>query len=140
MAGQSYRVFVSHGWADRWVARQMALRMRQDAGADIFIDVFDVAKGDDIVRRIQTELPLCQELVALLTPWSTQRNWVWTEIGAAWVQSKRVVGVLYGLSLMELEQDKGGSACLRSTNIADINEFDDYIEELKQRVADHGNR
>jgi hypothetical protein len=134
---RKYQVFVSHGWADRWVAQQMAKRIQEDTGASVFIDVFDVAKGDEIAVRIRAELSACNELVALLTPWSCERNWVWTEIGGAWSQGKHVVGVLYGLSLQVLESDKGGAACLRSTNLADINEFEAYLKELSKRVDSH---
>lgn len=81
----SYRVFISHGWHDRWVAKQLARAVREDARAEPFIDIFDLKKGDRIEERIFEELPKCKELVALLTPWSVTRNWVWNEIGAAWI-------------------------------------------------------
>jgi MTH538 TIR-like domain (DUF1863). len=133
----SYRVFVSHGSADRWVATQIVRRIREDTGANTFLDVFDVEKGDDIEQKIFSELPSCDELVALLTPGASMRNWVWVEIGAARALNKRVVAVLYGVSLGELEQDKGGKACLNSTNVADINEMETYLQELKRRVSEN---
>lgn len=90
----AYRVFISHGWHDRWVAKQLARAVREDAQAEPFIDIFDVNKGDRIEERIFEELPKCKELVALLTPWSVTRNWVWNEIGAAWILNMRIVAVL----------------------------------------------
>ncbi len=59
----SYRVFISHGWHDRWIARQMA-RLVEEAGATPFIDIFDIQKGDRIEERIREELPKWDELVA----------------------------------------------------------------------------
>lgn len=129
----SYRIFVSHGWSDRWVAEQIARRLRA-IDIDVFIDVFDIEKGDDIEGRIFQELPNCDELLALLTPWSADRNWVWVEIGAARGLGKRVVAVLYGLSLQSLDSDKGGRAFLGSKNIADINDLDAYFSEVEQRA------
>lgn len=129
-----YRVFVSHGWHDRWIAAQMA-RLISDVGARAFVDIFDVAKGDRIEDRIREELPLCQELVALITPWSVERNWVWTEIASAWILRKRFVAVLYGISLQEIADRHGGAACLSTTNIAMLDEFDDYVRELSARVT-----
>src|SRR5438105_10230613 len=83
---------------------------RWDGGiTEVFIDVFDIGQGGEIAARNQTELSACDELVALLTPWSCERNWVWTEIGGAWSRGKHVVGVLYGLTLRELENDRGGA-------------------------------
>ena len=129
-----YRVFVSHGWSDRWVAKQMA-RCIRDVGGDPFIDIFDINKGDRIERKIQAELPNCRELVVLLTPWSVRRNWVWTEIGAAWGRGMRVVGVLYGLSIADVEREYGGMAALAPTNCLGLDEFDTYVSELKNRIG-----
>jgi TIR domain len=129
-----YRVFISHGWHDRWVARQMARLVHEDSKAEPFIDIFDVKKGDRIEERIFQELPKCRELVALLTPWSVTRNWVWNEIGAAWILNLRIVAVLYGVTLAEIEAEKGGRACLTSRNAVLLDDFDDYIDELAVRV------
>lgn len=133
----SYRVFISHGWHDRWIAEQMA-RLVCEAGAEPFVDIFDLKKGDRIEERIREELPKCDELVALLTPWSVDRNWVWTEIAAAWILGKRFVGVLYGLTLKEIDAERGGVACLSPTNVASIDEFDVYLRELGARVRAAG--
>jgi len=130
----AYRVFVSHGWSDRWVAKQMA-RCIRDVGGDPFIDIFDIKKGDRIERKIQAELPSCKELVVLLTPWSARRNWVWTEVGAAWGRGMRTVGVLYGLSIADVEREYGGMAALAPTNCLGLDEFDTYISELKNRIG-----
>ncbi len=129
----AYRVFVSHGWSDRWIAAQMA-RSIKDIGGEPFIDIFDVKKGDRIEHKIQVELPKCDELVVLLTPWSVRRNWVWTEVGAAWGLGKRVVGVLYGLTIQEIEREHGGMGALGPTNCLGLEDFDTYISELRTRI------
>ncbi len=129
-----YRVFISHGWDDRWIAKQMA-RLIEDVGATPFIDIFDVKKGDRIESKIQQGLGEANELVALLTPSSVKRNWVWAEIGGAWALSKRCVGVLYGLKREDIEKEYGGLAVLEPTNLCvALNEFDDYLLELKPRI------
>jgi hypothetical protein len=130
----SYRVFISHGWHDRWIAGQMARRIKEDTGAEPFIDIFEVKKGDRIEQRILSELPRCNELVVLLTPWSVRRNWVWTEVGGAWSLGKRIVGVIYGLSISDIEKEHGGMAALAPTNCLGLDEFNNYIAELKVRV------
>jgi hypothetical protein len=89
-----YRIFVSHGSADAWIASQIASRL-QDSGAMTFLDNNDLSKGDDFKQVIRVEVGRSDELVALFTPWSIKRNWVRVEIGAAWVNQKRVVIVLY---------------------------------------------
>ena len=125
-----YRVFMSHGWHDRWTAKQMA-RLIENVGATPFIDIFGVKKGDRIESKTQEGLGAANELVALLTPWSVDRNWVWAEIGGAWGSHRRYV---YGLTMEEIEKDKGGLAMLAPTNCVAIDEFDDYLLELKQRI------
>ena len=129
----AYSVFISHGWHDRWIAKQIA-RLIGEAGATPFIDMFDLKKGDRIEAKIQEGLDCASELIALLTPWSVDRNWVWAEMAAAWALRKRYVGVLYGLTMNEIEKDRGGLAMLALTNCVAIDEFDHYISELKERV------
>jgi hypothetical protein len=75
-----YCVFVSHGWHDRWIAKQMASNVRNETGAEVFIDIFNVHSGDRIEERVHSGLTGCTELLSLLTPWSVDRNWVWSEM------------------------------------------------------------
>lgn len=43
--------------------------------------------------------------------------------------------VLYGLTLDQIDHEKGGTTFLRARNIVDINELDDYLKELGKRVS-----
>jgi hypothetical protein len=131
-----WRVFVSHGSADRWVAEQLARRIRDDCGAEVFLDAFDIVKGDDIEARIFDEVQNCNELVVLLTPRSAERNWVWVEIGAARVLGLRIVPILYGVSLEKIEKKGGGKTFLDTKSIVEINETDQYLLELAKRVKE----
>jgi hypothetical protein len=131
-----WRVFVSHGFADRWVAEQIARQIRDNCGADIFVDVFDIAKGDDFEERIFDELRRCQELVVLLTPWAVDRNWVWVEIGAARALGLRIIPVLYKVSLEEIDRERGGKTFLGGKNVVEINDLDEYLIELAKRVKE----
>jgi hypothetical protein len=135
-----WRVFVSHGWADRWVAEQIARRIKDDCRAEVFVDVFDLAKGDDFESRIFGELQHCQELVVLLTPWSVARNWVWVEIGAARALELRIIPILYQVSLEQIDREHGGKTFLGGKNTVEINDLDEYLIELAKRVnlASHG--
>lgn len=129
-----YNVFVSHGWHDRWIAQKMAEAIKR-AQATAFIDIFDVASGDRIEPKVHEGLTSCSELVSLLTPWSVDRNWVWSEIAGAWALRKRYVGVMYGFILDDIDKKHGGLAVLSPTNVITLNDFDQYIRELKARVG-----
>lgn len=125
-------VFVSHGKEDAWVANRIAQGIRE-CGASTFLDETDIAKGDDFKKLIHREIEYSDELVALFTPWSLNRSWVWVEIGAAWGQGKRVVAILYGVSIKELESS-GGMGILEDINLVELNKFDEYLSELKNRA------
>jgi hypothetical protein len=131
-----YSVFVSHGWHDRWIARQIALNIRNQTGAEVFIDILDIKSGDRIEEKVHAGLVGCNELLSLLTPWSVDRNWVWSEMAGAWALRKRYVGVVYGLTLEQIDRDHGGLAMLSSTNAINLNELDGYLSELGERVKD----
>jgi hypothetical protein len=47
------------------------------------LDETDISVGDDFKKIIVREIAACDELIALFTPTSASRNWVWVEIGAA---------------------------------------------------------
>jgi len=129
----SYKIFISHGSTDRWVAEQINHHIKA-AGAESFIDVYDIEKGDDFENRIFNKMRQCRELIVLLTPWSVDRNWVWVEIGAARALKLRIVAVLYQVSLEILETEKGGSTFLRSKNAVELNEIDTYLTQLRRRL------
>ncbi len=73
--------------------------------------------------------------MALITPGSVGRNWVWTEIAGAWTLGRRVVGVVHGITTEEIALSHGGLACLAPTNIIALNDFDEYILQLAGRIA-----
>ena len=114
------------------MAGQIAVRLRE-CGVATFLDNNDLSKGDDFKDVIRTEVARSEELVALFTPWSMQRNWVWVEIGAAWMSQKRLVTVLYQVTLADLDR-AGGRAVLNDLNLVQINELERYFEEVRARV------
>ena len=102
----------------------------------MFIDIFDVKSGDRIEDKVRLGLQSCDELICLLTPWSVGRNWVWAEMAGAWIQSKRYVGITYGVTLDEIDRQHGGLAVLSPTNVISINELGSYFAELAERVKE----
>jgi hypothetical protein len=128
-----YRVFVSHGSDDRWIAAQIANCLRS-LGAETFLDETNVPKGANFKKIIHKEIALSDEVVALFTPWSAKRSWVWTEMGAAWGQDKPVVAVFYGMDLMDLEQTGQGKGMLEDINVLQLNDIDRYFTEVGSRI------
>jgi hypothetical protein len=116
------------GSPSRWRDRTLTRAQRRSS-------IFSTPKrGDRIAERVLEGTRNSRELVALLTPWSVDRNWVWTEIAAAWALGKRFVGVTYGVTIEEIEKNHGGLACLGPTNLVALDDFDDYISEMSDRA------
>ncbi len=137
MEGGPYKVFVSHGSDDTWVASQLA-KCIQETGAIAFLDETNIPKGANFKQVIHQEIASSDELVALFTPWSAARSWVWVEIGAAWGQNKPVIAVFYGMTVEDLEGSKQGKAILEDINVLQLNGIARYLNELGNRVSGGG--
>jgi hypothetical protein len=128
-----YLVFISHGTHDSWIAAQIA-RVVRETGAGVFLDETDIPKGANIRQRIHEEIGRSHELIALFTPWSSKRSWVWVEIGAAWGRGIPVVAVFYGMEASNLDDSGQGKAILEDINLLQLNDFDAYALQLQRRV------
>jgi hypothetical protein len=128
-----YRVFVSHSGDDAWVAEQIARRV-EESGAEAFLDRRDIPAGDDFKARIHAEIPKCNELLALFTPWSRRRAWVRHEIGMADMLKKRIVCVFYKVTVADFLADEDGLGPLDGLNNIDINKMETYFTALRRRA------
>lgn len=124
---------MSHSSDDLWVAEQLCAHV-EATGATAFLDERNVQKGDDYQQLLRREVRQANELVALFTPWSINRPWVWTEIGAAWALDRRIIAILQGITLKELASTANGASILESRNVLSLNEVGRYFSELAQRV------
>jgi hypothetical protein len=130
---KAYKVFVSHSGDDRWVAEQIA-RLIEDCGASTFLDRRDIVAGDDFKERIREEIPNCEELLALFTPWSRRRAWVRHEIGMADALRKRIVCVFYKVTKADFDPQEDGIGPLEGLNIIELNNLSTYFQALRKRV------
>ena len=128
-ASEPYLVFLSHATADRWLGR-MIFEKIESVGARTFRDDRDIAGGDDIPDSIREAISRCREMVVLLTPASVNRPWVLLEVGAAWQRGNdvRIIAVRQHIEVEPIP------AMLKSKKVIDLNQFDEYLRELTQRV------
>jgi hypothetical protein len=125
---KKYVVFLSHATKDKWLARTLCEKL-EAAGAITFRDDRDIAGGDDIPDKIRLAISECDEMVVLLTPESVNRPWVLLEVGAAWQRGGvRIIAVRQHVEIEPIPD------MLKSKKIVDLNEFESYLQELKQRV------
>jgi hypothetical protein len=132
-------VFVSHSSQDSWVARQLA-REIEACGASVFLDETHIDVGSDFEEEILAWLARMNELVVLLTPWALERPYVWSELGAAWGRRTPIVALLHGLSPSELQSRPGTPMYLKRRNILLLNDVDEYLKQLKARIAQHAGK
>jgi hypothetical protein len=126
---KSYRVFVSHATADKFLAKVLCEKM-EEVGASTFRDDRDVDGGDDIPERIRSEIKRSRELVVLLTPNSVNRPWVLLEVGAAWGCRKtmRIVPILCHVDVDTVPD------MIKAKKAIHMNDCEAFFAELKERV------
>lgn len=133
-----YKVFVSHGSHDMWLAGQIAKEI-QALGAVPFLDETNIPKGaPDFKKLIRNEIAVSREFIAVFTPWSSVRSWVWIEMGAAWSRGIPVLAVFYGMTVNDLDKTGQGKAILEDINVINLNELDAYLKQLRGRVKEAG--
>ena len=130
----NHRVFISHSSRDTWVARQIASRI-VGCGGTTFLDEADIQYGDNFDREIIDAAKACDELLVLLTPWATNRPYIWIEIGLFLGDGKRIVGVLHGLEKKDISTDERIPVLLKGIDMVEINKLDDYFSQLSARIT-----
>jgi hypothetical protein len=59
-----------------------------------------------------------------LTPWATNRPYIWLEIGAFWGDEKRIVGVLHGMTVKDFTADEKVPLILKRLSLLTLNEIE----------------
>ena len=121
---------MSHATADKWIAKTLCEKI-EETGATTFRDDRDINGGDDIPDEIRREIKRSKEIVVLLTPDSVDRPWVLLEVGAAWGWSEkmRITPILCHVDVDPIPE------LIRSKKAIFLNEFDDYLKSLVQRLG-----
>lgn len=127
------RVFISHAGEDTWIARQIAREIKELGGSP-FLDQADVDIGAEFEDDIRQSLNLAHELIVLFTPWSLERPYVWTEIGAAWIRGIPIVVLLLGLTPADFQSRPNAPVFLKKRDMLQLNEIDQYLDQLRERV------
>jgi hypothetical protein len=125
-----YVVFVSHATADKWLATMLCEKI-EAIGATTFRDDRDIDGGDDIPEEIRRTISKSHEMLVLITPESVNRPWVLLEVGAMWGRKRkaRIVALLCHVDLDTIPD------MLKAKKAMSINDFDQYLAELKRRAG-----
>ena len=123
----AYTVFISHSSKEKWIAGQISKEIKA-LGAQTWLDLKDLRGGDEIRRSIKRGIRASQEAVVLLSANSITSQWVSYEVGVADSQGKRITPILNNLAPDET------LAPLRGIMPRDLNDFDDFLVELAERI------
>jgi hypothetical protein len=122
-----FRVFISYSSHDSRIAARIG-REIEALGATKRLDKHFLKGGDDVRTKIIKEIRESTEVIVLLSPESQKSHWVSFEIGVAQGQRKRVTPILRDLRA----EDMG--PLLQGFKAIYLNDFDDFLIELKQRI------
>jgi hypothetical protein len=123
----SYKVFISHSSRDKWVAGQMAEKVAE-TGAEFWLDTRDLPGGGYIVEEIIQGIHECQEVIILFSPNSIGAGWIEFESGAARAKRKHLTAILNNVNYKKLPSSLSGKKHI------ELNDFDQYLTELKKRI------
>lgn len=129
----AYIVFISHSSKEKWIARQIAKEI-EALGAKTWLDLKDIHGGDEIRRSIRRGIRASKEAIVLLSANSVTSDWVIYEVAIADGQGKRITPVLNNLPPDEVLSP------LRGIKAVDLNDFDNFLVELAERIKNHSSR
>jgi hypothetical protein len=127
------RVFISHASEDTWVALRIAACIKE-LGVETFLDVHDIAGGDDFEERILEAEGWCDELLVLLTPAALKSAYVAQEIAYFRHSNKRIVPIRYGVPEKSLSRAAVLPPFIRKLNMRHLNDLEGYLAELAGRA------
>ena len=131
MGENAPKVFCSHRSVDKPAVEDIARRLRE-RGIDAWLDIWEVAAGDDVVARINEGLGVCQAVLIFFSRQTASGAWVTAEISAAIARmiedGVRVIPVL-------IDDDAPIPALLRPRARRGIEEFDAIVDGILGRSS-----
>jgi hypothetical protein len=127
--GKKKHVFISHSFADKWVATHIASDL-ESRGVSCFLAEKDVNTGAEIVASVRKQLAASDELLIILSPASVQSYWVQAEIAMAIALEKPFAPILLHVGTNDVPR------LLAPYNARDINAIERYYAELAAGTRD----
>lgn len=101
------RLFISHATSDGEFANAVKQEIEKvfANGLDVFCTSSpgSIAVGTDWLSEIESRLGTAQAVVAIITPISVERPWLWFEVGATWSKGRTGDFKIYPLCAPEIE-------------------------------------
>lgn len=104
---QKPQLFISHASSDGAFARVVEVELRKvfADGVQVFCTSSPGAIGpsSDWLTKIEERLDVAQAVIAIITPTSVERPWLWFEVGASWLRARRGELAIYPLCAPEID-------------------------------------
>lgn len=81
-APEPHRVFLSHGWEDKSVARRLAAKL-WDRGIGVWLDEDEIKLGESLIEKIRAGIDSVEYVAVLLSESSVKSEWVRREVDVA---------------------------------------------------------
>lgn len=124
---RSYGIFLSHSNNDEWLAGVIAEKI-EAAGIKVWLDEMSLAGGESVTNAVIRGIRNSDEAVVLVSNQSLRSQWVAAEIGMAMAVKKRITPLLNNV-------DEDAMAPLKGVKSYELNRFDKFFGELKQRAV-----
>jgi TIR domain len=121
-----FDVFVSFSTTDK-VLGDKVHALLVEKGLRVFYSPKALKAGDNWSEEIRAALVGSREICLLITPKSLQREWVFTEWGAAWALKRRITPILSDCKIDDLPLR------LREKQSIYLEDLDRYVEEVAAR-------
>lgn len=101
------KLFISHATTDGEFANAVKAEIEKvfANGISVFCTSSPgtIAIGNDWLADIESKLSSAQAVIAIVTPVSIERPWLWFEIGATWLNGRAGTCKIYPLCVAEIE-------------------------------------
>ncbi len=126
-----YAIFLSHSGRDIWLAKQIKKAIEAAISvAEVWLDEMSLTGGEQIIAALRSGIMQSNELVVLVSNESLKSQWVAWEIGMAAAWRKRITPLLNNV-------DYDAMAPLKGVKSYELNQFNRFLVELKQRAVQH---
>jgi len=98
--------------------------------AEVWLDEMSLTGGEQIIVALRSGIMQSNELVVLVSNESLKSQWVAWEIGMAAAWRKRITPLLNNV-------DYDAMAPLKGVKSYELNQFNRFLVELKQRAVQH---
>lgn len=96
-------IFLSYSHLDKQIALELYTRFSA-SGLTCFLAEKSLHAGDDWILEVRTAIQESEYVLILITPRSMDSKWVYLEVGAAWMEKKKIIPLTLFVDLTNLPE------------------------------------